>query len=93
MKHVQCTLYINSSDDSCLECTPDELAGLVREIRDNSGIIGSHSYHLVNYKNTFVGRDLVTWLVQNKGYRSMWKIFAWGGWDTHICTHIADQVT
>lgn len=59
-------------DDACLGCTPDELAAIVREIQD-SGLICSHTYHLVSYKNTFVGRDLVTWLVEKKGYKSEWK--------------------
>lgn len=49
-----------------LECTPDELASLVREIQD-SNLVKSHTYHLISYKHTIVGRDLVTWLIENKG--------------------------
>ena len=60
-------------DDNCLDCTPDELAALVREIRDNSALIGTHTYRLVSYKNTFVGRQLVDWLIAKKGYKS--KLF------------------
>ena len=56
--------------EQCEECTPDELAALVREIQD-SGIIGNHTYHLVQYKNCFVGKDLVTWLMKKKNYKSM----------------------
>ncbi len=41
----------------------------MREIQDKSGLIGTHTYHLVSYKNSFVGKGLVTWLVQTKGYR------------------------
>ena len=56
---------------SCTEeCTPDELAALVGEIRDRSGLICSHTYHLISYKNCFVGKELVSWLVKNKGYQS-----------------------
>ena len=55
--------------EQCEECTPDELAALVREIQD-SGIIGNHTYHLVQYKNCFVGKDLVTWLMKKKNYKS-----------------------
>lgn len=58
------------SDDNCLDCTPDELAALVREIRDNSALIGPHTYRLVSYKNTFVGSQLVDWLITKKGYKS-----------------------
>ena len=67
-------------DDNCMDCTPDELAALVREIRDSSGLIGSHTYHLVNYKNTFVGRELVDWLIKTKGYKSKYNIKNVYGW-------------
>lgn len=57
-----------ATNTDCLsDCTPDELAAMVREIRDQSGLIGPHTYHLVTYKNSFIGRDLVTWLVEKKG--------------------------
>ena len=64
---VTCT---GASADSCLDCTPDELAALVREIRDSSGLIGPHTYRLVSYKNTFVGSQLVDWLIKTKGVKS-----------------------
>ena len=57
----------DGTEDDCLPCTPDELASLVREIQD-SPLVKTHTYHLKGYKNTFVGRELVTWLVENKGY-------------------------
>ena len=63
-------MFTIGGDDNCLDCTPDELAALVREIRDSSGLIGSHTYRLVSYKNTFVGRQLVDWLIAKKGYKS-----------------------
>lgn len=68
------TIHTLGGDDSCLDCTPDELAALVREIRDSSGLVGSHTYHLVSYKNTFVGRQLVDWLIQTKGYKSKFSL-------------------
>ena len=46
-------------------CVPDEYAQLVREIH-RSGLIGNHSYRLKIYKDCFVGRDLVQWLMSNK---------------------------
>ncbi len=49
------------------DCTPDELAALIREMRDSSGLIRAHTYHLVTYKNCFIGKDFVTWLVEKKG--------------------------
>jgi GrxC family glutaredoxin len=54
------------STDDCLDCTPDELAALVREIQDSS-LVKTHTYHLRGYKNTFVARNFVSWLVENKG--------------------------
>ena len=53
------------SEEDCLDCTPDELASLVREIQDSS-LVRTHTYHLKGYKNSFVARDLVTWLVEQK---------------------------
>ena len=43
----------------------DEYFQLVLDIR-GSGLIGDHRYHLRNYKNSFVGKELVDWLVANK---------------------------
>ena len=60
-------LSADGTDDDCMDCTPDELASLVREIQD-SKLVKTHKYHFVGYKNTFVGRDLVTWLVEEKRY-------------------------
>lgn len=63
-----CTYTADTTDCLSTACTPDELAAVVREIRDNSGLIRSHTHHLVSYKNCFIGRDLVTWLVEKKGF-------------------------
>jgi glutaredoxin len=54
-----------AGSEDCLDCTPDELASLVREIQDSS-LVRTHKYHLKGYKNSFVARDLVTWLVEQK---------------------------
>ena len=64
------TPALTALGNECLsnDCTPDELAAVVREIRDQSGLIRAHTYHLVSYKNCFIGRDLVTWLVEKKGF-------------------------
>jgi hypothetical protein len=48
------------------ECTPDELVSICKEIQHTSQLVKSHSYHLINYKNSFVGRELVDWLVNRK---------------------------
>ncbi|XP_064382280.1 uncharacterized protein LOC135331148 [Halichondria panicea] len=60
----------NASECLTNDCTPDELAALVREMRDSSGLIRAHTYHLVTYKNCFIGKDFVTWLVEKKGLSS-----------------------
>ena len=54
-----------AGSENCLDCTPDELASLVREIQDSS-LVKTHTYHLKGYKNSFVARDLVTWMVEQK---------------------------
>ena len=54
------------SEDDCLDCTPDELASLVREIQD-SELVRTHNYHMRGYKNSFIARDLITWFVEKKG--------------------------
>lgn len=56
--------------DECEDCTPDEFAAIIRELRDKSGLIGNHSYHLITYRNCFIGKDFVTWLMKYKGYAS-----------------------
>lgn len=57
----------DNASEECAGCTPDELAAIVRELRDHSGLIGAHSHHLISYRNSFIGKDLVTWLVKYKG--------------------------
>ena len=48
-------------------CIPDEYASLVREIRVESGLVGTHKYHLKSYREVLVGRELVQWLGKKKG--------------------------
>ncbi len=62
-------LYI-AAGTNCADCTPDELAAVIRELRDHSGLIGNHTYHFISYRNCFVGKDLVTWLMKYKKYES-----------------------
>ncbi|XP_019850198.1 PREDICTED: uncharacterized protein LOC100634227 isoform X2 [Amphimedon queenslandica] len=50
------------------DCTPDELAALCKEIQDSS-LVKTHTYHLISYKNSFVGRELVEWLMHRKSMR------------------------
>lgn len=52
-------------DLSDLKCEPDEYALIVREVK-NSGLVKDHRYHLRTYKNSFVGQEMVDWLVKNK---------------------------
>ncbi|XP_065175504.1 uncharacterized protein LOC135805404 [Sycon ciliatum] len=54
-----------SGDDCDMSFGIDEYYQLVLDIR-KSGLIGDHRYHLRNYKNSFVGSELVDWLVANK---------------------------
>ena len=61
--------FLGAGDGDCADCTPDELAAIIRDLRDKSGLIGSHMYRLISYRNSFIGRDLVTWLVQYKGLK------------------------
>ena len=49
------------------ECTPDELASLVQEIQESSRLVKTHTYHLIAYKNSVVGRELVEWFMTRKG--------------------------
>ncbi|XP_066914588.1 uncharacterized protein [Clytia hemisphaerica] len=46
-------------------CELDEYAELTKELRD-SGIVGDHWKNLKNYKNSFVGKEAVDWLVKYK---------------------------
>ena len=55
------------------DCTPDELAALCKEIQD-SPLVKTHTYHLISYKNSFVGRELVEWLMQRKSMRMLIRI-------------------
>ena len=59
-----------------VDCVPDDMSTLAMEIRMDSGLVGTHMYHLKAYKDTLVGKDLVQWLVAQK---SMSK---------NICTHL-----
>jgi hypothetical protein len=47
-------------------CVPDEYAAVAREIRLESGLVGNHSYHLKVYKDSFIGKELVQWLMRAK---------------------------
>ena len=60
----------NAGTEGCADCTPDEFAAIIHELRDNSGLIGKHSHHLITYRNCFIGRELVTWLMKYKGFTS-----------------------
>ena len=53
---------------SYTDCTPDELMSLVQEIEEKTKLVKTHVHHLVSYKNTFVGQELVEWLVSSKGH-------------------------
>jgi glutaredoxin len=59
----------DNTGEHCLDCTPDELASLVREIQD-SRLVRTHTYHLKGYKNTIVGHELVSWFMEHKGLAS-----------------------
>lgn len=56
------------------ECTPDELAATCKEIQESSRLVKSHTYHLIIYKNSFVGRELVDWMVSRK---DMCRLHEW----------------
>ncbi|XP_019618159.1 PREDICTED: uncharacterized protein LOC109465380 [Branchiostoma belcheri] len=47
-------------------CEPDEYAMLVQELKQ-SGLIKDRKYNLRTYRNCFVGREFVDWLVKEKG--------------------------
>ena len=55
-----------SLEGGCHSCTPDELAALCQEIQEKTNLVKKHTYHLIAYKNCFVGRELVDWLVKEK---------------------------
>ena len=50
-----------------IDCVPDDMAALAMEIRMDSGLVGTHMYHLKTYKETLIGKELVQWLVAQKG--------------------------
>jgi len=50
-----------------IDCVPDDMAALAMEIRMDSGLVGTHMYHLKTYKDTLIGKELVQWLVAQKG--------------------------
>ena len=47
-----------------------ELFSLAMEIHGNDGLIMDRKYRLRTYKNVFVGKDLVTWLLQENKVRT-----------------------
>ena len=49
-----------------VDCVRDDMSTLAMEIRMDSGLVGTHMYHLKAYKDTVVGKDLVQWLVAQK---------------------------
>lgn len=46
------------------------MASLALEIREKSGLVKTHMYHLIHYKHSFVGQELVDWLMKRMGYSS-----------------------
>ena len=65
--------------DNCLElltvdCVPDDMSALAMEIRMDSGLVGTHMYHLKAYKDTVIGKDLVQWMVSQKSMSKMYVI-------------------
>ena len=46
-------------------CELDEYAALKKELQE-SGIVKDHRKGLTVYKNSFLGKEAVEWLVQNK---------------------------
>ena len=66
-----CTTY-NCLELLTVDCVPDDMSALAMEIRMDSGLVGTHMYHLKAYKDTVIGKDLVQWMVSQK---SMSKIY------------------
>ncbi|XP_057314241.1 uncharacterized protein LOC130655492 isoform X1 [Hydractinia symbiolongicarpus] len=54
-----------SADPFDFQCELDEYGELVKELRD-SGIVKEHKRNLKTYKNSFIGKEAVDWLVKNK---------------------------
>ena len=46
-------------------CELDEYAELTKQLRD-SGIVSDHKKNLKTYKNSFIGKEAVDWLVKYK---------------------------
>lgn len=59
-------VHIPTGDMITVDCVPDDMSTLAMEIRMDSGLVGTHMYHLKVYKDTVVGKDLVQWLVAQK---------------------------
>ena len=47
-------------------CELDEYAQLVKDLKE-SGIVKDHRHLVKTYKNSFIGREAVDWLVKSKG--------------------------
>ncbi|KAL4235616.1 hypothetical protein ACF0H5_004011 [Mactra antiquata] len=54
-----------SSDIGDIECEPDEYAALVKDLR-KSGLIRDHRSVFKTYKNSFIGKEFVDWVVKTK---------------------------
>ena len=68
--HPSSSLSLSLAAGGKRDCTPDELAALCKEIQDSS-LVKTHTYHLISYKNSFVGRELVEWLMHRKSMRTL----------------------
>ena len=79
MSKVYMLLIAPCTADNCLElltvdCVPDDMSALAMEIRMDSGLVGTHMYHLKAYKDTVIGKDLVQWMVSQKSMSKMYVI-------------------
>lgn len=61
--HVFVRIYSESTE---FICEPDEYALLVKDLKQ-SGLIKDHRSGLRTYKNSFIGKDFVKWVMQTKG--------------------------
>ncbi|XP_065843089.1 uncharacterized protein [Oscarella lobularis] len=83
---------ISDEELAALKCEPDEYAHLVREIKQ-SGLVKDHKYHLRTYKNCFVGRELVNWLMKRRGGKLRMDAIQMGRElvKRHFCRHVTED--
>jgi glutaredoxin len=76
-----------------IACESDRYLPIVEAMREADGFVKDRSYHLRKYKRVFVGKDAVTWLVENGHATSREEAVALGNemHSRHFFHHVANE--